>query len=296
LIRFEGNGGRYGSRPLQPFIGQRIWADLCRCSDLYLEDAVNEDLTSTSPQKTPPTPPRRVRFKRLATLILALLLVYLVGAYLVVPALWIRYANRHPAFDDVPRLTRTGDDHPGGPINVALIGTESELKKIMLAAKWYPADPLTLRSCLEIAEATVLKRPYDDAPVSNLYLWGRKQDLAFEQPVGNDPRKRHHVRFWRAPFAATDGRPIWAGAAIFDERVGLSHTTGQITHHTAPNVDAERDYLFHELEETGDLSEVYAIDGFHKVLEGINGGGDPWHTDGKLYVGVIASCAKATPG
>lgn len=30
-------------------------------------------------------------------------------------------------------------------------------------------------------------------------------------------------------------------------------------------------------------------DGFHKVLEGINGGGDPWHTDGKLYGGVITT-------
>jgi hypothetical protein len=79
------------------------------------------------------------------------------------------------------------------------------------------------------------------------------------------------------------------GYAIFDERVGLSHTTGQITHHTGPDVDAERDYLFHDLQQTGDLSEFYIVPGFHKILEGINGGGDSWHTDGKLYVGVIAT-------
>jgi hypothetical protein len=36
-------------------------------------------------------------------------------------------------------------------------------------------------------------------------------------------------------------RPIWVGSAVFDERVGLSRTTGQITHVTAPDVDAERD-------------------------------------------------------
>jgi hypothetical protein len=28
------------------------------------------------------------------------------------------------------------------------------------------------------------------------------------------------------------------------------------------------------------------VDGFHQQLAGRNGGGDPWHTDGKLYVGV----------
>ena len=33
------------------------------------------------------------------------------------------------------------------------------------------------------------------------------------------------------------------GGATFDERVGLSHTTGQITHHIAPDVDTERDHL-----------------------------------------------------
>ena len=68
----------------------------------------------------------------------------------------------------------------------------------MLAAKWNPADPLTLESSIEIAAATVMRKPYADAPVSSLYLFGRKQDLAFEKPVGNDPRRRNHVRFWQA--------------------------------------------------------------------------------------------------
>ena len=69
----------------------------------------------------------------------------------------------------------------------------------------------------------------------------------------------------------------------------MSHTTGQITHHIAPDVDAERDHLFRCLEQTGDLSEVYAVDDFHKICEGRNGGGDPWVTDGRLLVGVIAA-------
>ena len=59
-------------------------------------------------------------------------------------------------------------------------------------------------------------------------------------------------------------------------------------------MDAERDYLFKDLEQTGDLAETYVADGFHKTLSGKNGGGDPWHTDGKLYAGVI-SAAKLGP-
>ncbi len=221
----------------------------------------------------------------------ACLLLWLLIAYLVMPGFWRAYTHRHPSLADIPNITHTKNGLPGDPLNVALIGTKAQVMKIMVAARWYPADPLTLRSCLEIAEASVLKRPYDDAPVSNLYLFGRQQDLAFEQPVGDNPRQRHHVRFWETDRRDPDGRPVWIGAAIYDERVGLSHTTGQITHHTGAAIDAERDYLFKDLKQTGALAEVVIERGFHKVLEGHNGGGDPWHTDGDLYIGVIQAAS-----
>jgi hypothetical protein len=240
------------------------------------------------PPATPTTPhkPRRFRHRALQALA-GLLLVWLVLAYFVLPLGWKRYTRRHPSFADVPGITHTADGIPGDPLNVALVGTKPEVMKIMVAARWYPADPLTLRSCLEIAAASVLERPYEAAPVSNLYLFGRKEDLAFEQPVGDNPRKRHHVRFWLSPLVDEDGRPVWVGSAVYDEHVGLSRTTGQITHVTAADVDTERDYLFHDLQRTGDLSEVFIVQGFHKVREGRNGGGDPWRTDGDLYAGVI---------
>jgi hypothetical protein len=100
------------------------------------------------------------------------------------------------------------------------------------------------------------------------------------------------VRFWRSEKLAADGRPVWMGAATFDRRVGLSHTTGEITHHIAADVDAERDHLFDTLQQTGDLTETYEETGFHKTLQGRNGGGDPWHTDGNLTVGMIATAGS----
>jgi len=223
--------------------------------------------------------------KRFFQITAGLLLVWLIAAYLLMPAYWYRYTHRHPGLENLPGITHTADGIPGDPLNVALVGTKADVVKIMVAAKWYPADPLTLRSCLEIAEASVLKHPYDEAPVSNLFLFGRKEDLAFEQPVGNDPRQRHHVRFWKTD--SPEDPPLWIGSAVYDRHVGLSRTTGQITHVTAADVDAERDFLFEDLKKTGDLTEVKVIDGFHKTLTGRNGGGDPWTTDGKLYLGVI---------
>ena len=246
------------------------------------------DSEQVAPEQSPPEVKRRFVGRRVLQTLIAVLLIYLAVAYLVMPVDWRWYVHRHPSLDDIPDITLTGNGIPGDPLNVAVIGTEAELKQIVQAAGWHAADPLGLRSDLTIAADTVLKRPDDTAPVSNLFLFGRKEDLAFEQPVGDSPRKRNHVRFWHTD-KIDNGRPEWIGSATYDERVGLSGTTGQITHHIAADVDAERDHLFQDLKETGDLSETYFVDGFHKTLEGRNGGGDRWHTDGRLEVGVISA-------
>jgi hypothetical protein len=214
------------------------------------------------------------------------MVAYVLAAYVVAPWLWSRYERRRPWLADAPNVTRLKDGHPGDPLNVALAGAEEEVHTIMRAAGWYPANPLGIESDLRIAADTVLERPYDEAPVSNLYLFGRKEDLAFEKPVGDDPQRRHHVRFWQCAQPNEDGRPVWIGAVTFDKGVGLSHTTGQITHHIDSDVDAERDRLFNELKTTGRLASVEIIDGFHQVLQGKNGGGDLWRTDGRLFLGT----------
>jgi hypothetical protein len=224
-----------------------------------------------------------------------LLAAYLALAYLVLPETWKGYAHRHPSLEDIPGISYTANGIPGDPLNVALIGTRDEVCRALERARWYRADPLSLHSSLRIAAASTLNRPYDRAPVSNLYLAGRREDLAFEQPVGRNPRQRHHVRFWLSGKVDADGRPVWVGAAIFDDKVGFSHTTGQVTHHTEPRIDAERDKLFGDLEKTGELSEVVIDYGFHKVLKGRNGGGDRWHTDGNLNVGVIKPGTNPRP-
>ncbi len=134
----------------------------------------------------------------------------------------------------------------------------------------------------------MLRRPDVNAPVSNLYVWGQKQTLAFEQPVGHSPRQRHHVRFWRSEWLDWNGRPLWVGAATFDTSVGFSHTTGQITHHISPNVDADRDKLLEDLRRVGAIAELAWLNDFQQKLQGRNGGGDPYHTDGRLPVVILA--------
>ncbi len=194
----------------------------------------------------------------------------------------------HPALAGSPRHTTTSKGNAGDALNVAFIGSEEDLHRTLAAAGWYAADPITLQSSIRIAADVVLHKPYPHAPVSDLYLWGRKQDAAFEQPHGDSPKQRHHVRFWRSREVDAKSKPLWLGAATFDERVEISRTTGGITHKIGPDIDKERNKLVSDTIRVGALDGYYWVDRFHQVPEGRNGGGDPYFTDRRLAVGVIS--------
>ncbi len=193
----------------------------------------------------------------------------------------------HPGIARSPRHTTTAAGHAGDAINVAFIGSEEELHRTLAAAGWYAADPITLSTSIRIAADVVLNKPYPHAPVSDLYLWGRKQDAAFEQPVGDSPKQRHHVRFWKSRELDSNSEPLWLGAATYDERVEISRTTGGITHKIGPDIDQERNKLVRDAVQAGALDGYYWVDRFHAVTEGRNGGGDPYFTDRRLAIGVI---------
>jgi hypothetical protein len=217
------------------------------------------------------------------------------GAYFALPALW-RHYEHNPKLEHSPKTTQTVEGIPGDPLNVGLVGVHDEVVRAFLTAGWYPADPTTLRSSLGIARSVLQKHPYPTAPVSSLYLFGRQQDLAFELPSGSSAKQRHHVRLWQAQdFSADSRRALWLGSATFDSRVELSHYTGQITHHIDANIDQERDNLIQSLEQAHQLASLYQVTGVGATLQGYNGGGDRYYTDGELTVGVLSINNAAQP-
>jgi hypothetical protein len=220
---------------------------------------------------------------------------YLALAYLVLPALWSHYEHQ-PGLRGRPMTTVTAQGIPGGPLNIGLVGSRDDVVRAWGLAGWYPADPITLKTSLEIAESVLLHWQYTDAPVSNLFYDGRQQDLAFEKPVGGSADERHHARLWMTLKKGAEQRPVWLGSATFDRGVGISRYTGQITHHIAPNIDAERDLVIAELSRAGVLMQIYQVSGIGPTINSRNGEGDRYFTDGEITVGVIRPQTMAEGG
>lgn len=233
--------------------------------------------------------PLRRSKARIAFISLAIaVLVYGIVAYLLLPRAWIHYEHQR-GLAGLTMVTHTSQGIPGDAINVGLVGTKNDVLCAMHAAGWYPADPITFRSSVEIVGSVILRRPYRDAPVSNLFYQERRQDLAFEKPVGESADRRHHVRFWEVLKQGEENRPVWLGSVTFDRDVGLSRYTGQVTHHIAPDIDAERDGLTDDLKNSKVVMAIYEVSGVGPTLIGRNGEGDRYFTDGEVKLSRLVS-------
>ncbi|WP_104167281.1 LssY C-terminal domain-containing protein [Arthrobacter sp. SX1312] len=211
---------------------------------------------------------------------------WVVLAYLVLPRVH-RILTRIYLPDYFIGRARTSDGLLGDPVNVALLGTAQQLHTAMRRAGWILADAVDLRSSRRIVTATLRRRSYDQAPVSPLFLFGRQQDLAYQQEVDNSPGKRHHIRFWPCPpgWVLPGGTAVdWLAAGTYDRSVGLSLFTLQITHKIEADTDRERDFVLASLQASDPGIGVRVIEDFSTGYHSRNGGGDTISTDGNLPV------------
>jgi hypothetical protein len=235
--------------------------------------------------------------------IIAIAITYGIAAYLVLPRA-IRLGLRTLQRGRVPSYTLTGDGLPGDPVNIALIGTERQLRDAFVRMGWSQADPLGLASSVRMARAFVMNDTYPNAPFSTLYLFGRGQDIGFQLPIDNSPRKRHHVRFWGRPTARAEesidapafwlgsDRPVpdeealWVGAATKDTGLSLTRLSFQITHATDDDTNAERDFLVQELTRHQVIGDVRShLSGERLEIGKVN----KYVTDGEIAVAALKS-------
>jgi hypothetical protein len=207
--------------------------------------------------------------------VLAVGLTYGAAAYIVLPRI-IRMGLKILHRKRVPSFTTTGDGLPGDPVNVALVGTLSQLRAAFASLGWSEADRLGLSSSWGMVRAFVFNSPYPTAPFSTLYLFGRGQDIGFQKAINNSPRKRHHIRFWSLSLELAEGtwrggsasfwlntdrpphddRVLWVGAGTRDTGLSFTRLTFQITHATDSDTNVERDFIIHELKTNESIGAV----------------------------------------
>jgi hypothetical protein len=186
---------------------------------------------------------------------------------------------------DVPCCARGGDQRtPADPLNVVIVGSRDTVFPALARRSWHVTQTLTFTSLWRTIRSALLGSSYRYAPVSPLYLFGRRQDMAL-QKGRSDVNQRNHMRLWLAPVTLA-GQPVWVGQISRDIGVRLTRRT-ITTHKIDPAVDETRWYL---------LQDLYFSDGLDRF--GFVGGvgaskpeqprtnftGDPYVTDGRRAI------------
>ena len=182
---------------------------------------------------------------------------------------------------DAPKRAQSRDNHPGDPINLAFVGTAQAIEQAFQQAGWTEPKKKNQQSIWKTAQAVINDEGYNAAPVSDLYLFGRREDLAFEKTLDTF-NKRHHLRLWQTQATAPDGRPIWLGAATHD--VGIDVHPGVVSHATDPNLDDERAQVGYDLFTSGGLQAAEFVAPPNPLSSGQTATGGAWHTDGRLFL------------
>ncbi|MFB3923183.1 MAG: LssY C-terminal domain-containing protein [Terriglobia bacterium] len=180
---------------------------------------------------------------------------------------------------EAPQRVSGKDGKPGDPLNLVIIGNAEEIRRAFQEGGWVEAEKLTGKSLFETVRAVMGDKGYGSAPVSQLYLYGRAEDLAFQKML-NTFAKRHHLRLWRSSAKAEDGREIWLGAATHD--VGMDVRPGVVSHAIDPEIDKERDKVGADLAATGRVAVLCPVTRPNPLSEGMTATGGNWKTDGRL--------------
>jgi hypothetical protein len=184
---------------------------------------------------------------------------------------------------------------PGDPINLVIVGSLDNVLESFVRGGWRLTEPLTTGSSWRLFKRYLLGQPYPTAPVSSLYLFGRKQDLALQRPR-QSMKQRNHLRLWLTPLRCA-GVPVWAGQISRDVGVRFTLRTWHLsTHAIAPDVDETRDALMGDLLTSQVLAEVGWVKGVGPAPASAprrNLTHDPFYTDGLRIVLFLASEARA---
>jgi hypothetical protein len=181
------------------------------------------------------------------------------------------------------RGTRNAD-----PLNLVFIGDVKALVTALVGGGWDVTERMSFGSVWRTVRSSLFGKRYRHAPVSSLYVFGRRQDAAF-QKARQTVDERNHLRVWLTPLRF-EGIPVWIGQISRDIGVKFTLKTGfLVTHAIDPDVDNDRFYLLQNLADAQALAKLGYVRGVGEAAPDdprYNLGGDPYFTDGLRAVMV----------
>jgi hypothetical protein len=185
--------------------------------------------------------------------------------------------------EQLPAHTRdAAGKRAGDPINFFVIAPWTVFFPALIAADWDETELLNPQTALRTTQSLVMGTAYRHSPVSPLFIFGRRQDAAF-QKIRENINARNHLRLWRLPLTFA-GQPVWAGQISRDIGVRFTHRTPWLTtHEIDPDVDGARWSLVQDLIKAQCLAQIGFVEGgilATPLAPRHNLTGDDYFTDG----------------
>ena len=195
-----------------------------------------------------------------------------------------KWIEEQPSF-----ITNKDGSKTGDPLNIVVIGESEAVWPAFLRMGWDPTAAMTTGSALKTGVFGIFGGGYRYAPISDLYVYGRSQDIAL-QKVRNNIHYRNHLRLWEAP-VTYNGTPVLIGQISRDIGSRMTSKSPTLTtHRIDPDVDETRASLIQDFLWARALT-VFGYAGGVGEIEDPRGNltGDIFFTDGKRAVMVLSS-------
>ncbi len=187
--------------------------------------------------------------------------------------------------------TNSGATRNGDPLNLIVVESKADPIVPFIARGWHLTRKLDVASMIETARAFIFRDEYLTSPVSPLYVFGRREDVAL-QKARSTINERIHARLWLTPYTFKTRR-VWIGQVSRDIGVRLTDQTWNLTtHKIGPDVDFDRGYLLQDLLISGLVERYGFVDGVGAAPASApraNLTGDPYYTDGLRVVVFLSN-------
>ena len=186
-------------------------------------------------------------------------------------------------------VTNKDGSENGDPLNLVVVGGLGDAFPAFARRGWRPTEEKWAGSIMKMVTSALSGERYRYAPVSDLYLFGRPQDLALQR-ARSTIHQRNHLRLWLSPLRF-HGKQVWVGQISRDIGSRLTiHSPTLTTHKIDPDVDLARNALVQDLLYSENLAQIGFVKGVGAAPKSAprrNLTTDPYFTDGLRSVLVF---------